>query len=184
MHFLALGYSDIDTFVFFLHVMHNVIFWLDHWGVDVSLFLRWGFTITDVRKLATAFFVALIALLLTRLFFVFFFSCLNWQGVSEVWRRDYNPSVLRIPTCPLPGMATFVTATKPNFRVTSTRDPVPLISYHTDGWTPAYSHNSLVSTATSHTHEMRASVIMKTSDVTSSWPLTPRWGSTTTASRT
>ncbi|KAA8589151.1 hypothetical protein FQN60_010496 [Etheostoma spectabile] len=90
------------------------------------------------------------------------------EGVSEVWRRGYNPTVLRIPTCPLPGMATFVTATKPNFRVTSTRDPVPLISYHTDGWTPAYSHSSLVSTATGHTHEMRASVIMKTSDVTSS----------------
>ncbi|XP_034738971.1 interferon regulatory factor 2 [Etheostoma cragini] len=90
------------------------------------------------------------------------------EGVSAVWRRGYNPTVLRIPTCPLPGMATFVTASKPNFRVTSTRDPVPLISYHTDGWTPAYNHNSMVSTATGHTHEMRASVIMKTSDVTSS----------------
>uniref|UniRef100_A0A671VHN3 Interferon regulatory factor n=1 Tax=Sparus aurata TaxID=8175 RepID=A0A671VHN3_SPAAU len=89
-------------------------------------------------------------------------------GVAEVWRRDYSTSVLRVPTCSLPSMATFVTANKPNFRVTSTRDPAPLISYHTDGWTPAYSQNSMVSTATSHTHEMRASVIMKTSDVTSS----------------
>ncbi|XP_037635619.1 interferon regulatory factor 2 isoform X1 [Sebastes umbrosus] len=84
------------------------------------------------------------------------------------WRRDYNTSVLRVPTCSLPGMATFVTASKPNFRVTSTRDPTPLISYHTDGWTPAYSQNSLMDAATSHTHEMRASVIMKTSDVTTS----------------
>ncbi|XP_044060126.1 interferon regulatory factor 2-like isoform X5 [Siniperca chuatsi] len=90
------------------------------------------------------------------------------EGISAVWRRDYNTSVLRVPTCSLPGMATFVSANKPNFRVTSTRDPAPLISYHTDGWTPAYSQNSLVSAAASHTHEMRASVIMKTSDVTSS----------------
>lgn len=100
------------------------------------------------------------------------FHCFNLKGVAEVWRRDYSTSVLRVPTCSLPSMATFVTANKPNFRVTSTRDPAPLISYHTDGWTPAYSQNSMVSTATSHTHEMRASVIMKTSDVTSSWPLT------------
>lgn len=90
------------------------------------------------------------------------------EGVGAVWRRDYNTSVLRVPTCSLPGMATFVSASKPNFRVTSTRDPAPLISYHTDGWTPAYSQNSPLSAASSHTHEMRASVIMKTSDVTSS----------------
>uniref|UniRef100_A0AAQ6ALF6 Interferon regulatory factor n=1 Tax=Amphiprion ocellaris TaxID=80972 RepID=A0AAQ6ALF6_AMPOC len=91
------------------------------------------------------------------------------EEIKEVmWRRDYSTSVLRIPKCSLPGMATFVSPSKPNFRVTSTRDPAPLISYHTDGWTPSYSQNSLVSAATSHTHEMRASVIMKTSDVTSS----------------
>lgn len=100
----------------------------------------------------------------------------NRQGVGAVWRRDSSKSVLRVPTCSLPGMATFVSAGKPNFRVTSTRDPAPLISYHTEGWTPAYGQNSLVSAATSHTHEMRASVIMKTSDVTSSWPLTPDEG--------
>ncbi|XP_069026826.1 interferon regulatory factor 2 isoform X2 [Embiotoca jacksoni] len=88
------------------------------------------------------------------------------EGVD--WRRDYSSSVLRIPTCSLPGMATFVTASKPNFRVTSMRDPSPLISYHSDGWAPSYGQDSLVSTATGHTHEMRASVIMKTSDVTSS----------------
>ncbi|XP_047440635.1 interferon regulatory factor 2 isoform X2 [Mugil cephalus] len=81
--------------------------------------------------------------------------------------NNYNTSVLRIPSCSLPGMATFVSPSKPNFRVTSTRDPTPLISY-TDNWTPAYSQNSIGSTAASHTHEMRASVIMKTSDVTSS----------------
>ncbi|XP_034399101.1 interferon regulatory factor 2 isoform X1 [Cyclopterus lumpus] len=86
----------------------------------------------------------------------------------SVWGRDYNTSVLRLPTCPLPGMASFVSASKPNFRVTSTRDPAPLISYHTDGWLPDYGQNSLASAAASHTHEMRASVIMKTSDVTPS----------------
>ncbi len=102
-----------------------------------------------------------------------FFHCFNWQGV---WRRDYSTTVLRVPPCSLPGMDTFVSASKPNFRVTSTRDPAPLISYHTDGWTPAYSPNSVASAASSHTHEMRASVIMKTSDVTSSWPLTPDEG--------
>ncbi|XP_034078702.1 interferon regulatory factor 2 isoform X1 [Gymnodraco acuticeps] len=92
------------------------------------------------------------------------------EGLSVVWRQDYNTSVLRVPSCSLPGMATFVTASKPNFRVTSTRDPTPLISYHTgevDGWTAAYGQNS-ESAATGLTHEMRASVIMKTSDVNSS----------------
>ncbi|XP_075960116.1 interferon regulatory factor 2 [Anarhichas minor] len=86
------------------------------------------------------------------------------DGVSTVWRQDYNTSVLRVPTCSLPGMDSFVSASKPNFRVTSTRDPTPLISYHTDGWTPDYGQNSLASAS----HEMRASVIMKTSDVTPS----------------
>ncbi|KAM9850169.1 interferon regulatory factor 2 isoform 1-T2 [Aulostomus maculatus] len=90
------------------------------------------------------------------------------EGVSTVWRRDYSTSVLRVPACSLPGMATFVSGNKPNFRVTSTQDPAPLISYHTDGWLPAYSQNSVTSATSSHTHEMRASVIMKTSDVTSS----------------
>ncbi|XP_030595061.1 interferon regulatory factor 2 [Archocentrus centrarchus] len=90
------------------------------------------------------------------------------EGIGAVWRRDYSTSVLRIPPCSLPGMATFVSPSKPNFRVTSTRDPAPLISYHTDGWTPTHNQNSLGSMPASHTHEMRASVIMKTSDVTSS----------------
>uniref|UniRef100_A0A667YWP8 Interferon regulatory factor n=1 Tax=Myripristis murdjan TaxID=586833 RepID=A0A667YWP8_9TELE len=92
------------------------------------------------------------------------------EGASGVWRSRYSSSVLRVPSCALPGMATFVTAAKPNFRVTSTRDPTPLISYHTDGWTSGYGQNSqlLVPAGTSHAHEMRASVIMKTSDVTSS----------------
>uniref|UniRef100_A0A673BVG7 Interferon regulatory factor n=2 Tax=Sphaeramia orbicularis TaxID=375764 RepID=A0A673BVG7_9TELE len=90
------------------------------------------------------------------------------EGIGAVWRQDYSTSVLRVPTCSLPGMATFVSTGKPNFRVTSTRDPSPLISYHPDSWTPVYTQNSLNSPSASNTHEMRASVIMKTSDVTSS----------------
>uniref|UniRef100_A0A665UMM7 Interferon regulatory factor n=1 Tax=Echeneis naucrates TaxID=173247 RepID=A0A665UMM7_ECHNA len=90
------------------------------------------------------------------------------HGVSAAWRRDYN-TVLRVPLQgSLPSMATFVNPNKPNFRVTSTRDPAPLISYHSDGWTPAHTQDSLMSAPSSHTHEMRASVIMKTSDITSS----------------
>lgn len=85
-----------------------------------------------------------------------------------MWRPGYHTAVLRVPPCSLPGMATFVSTNKPNFRVTSTRDPDPLISYHTDAWTAAYDQNSHASLAASHNHEMRASVIMKTSDVTSS----------------
>ncbi|KAM4555084.1 interferon regulatory factor 2 isoform 1-T1 [Odontesthes bonariensis] len=90
------------------------------------------------------------------------------EGVGAAWKRDYSSSVLRIPACSLPSMATFVSPSKPNFRVTSTRDPTPLISYHINGWMPAYSQNSMVSNASSHNHEVRASVIRKTSDVTSS----------------
>lgn len=86
---------------------------------------------------------------------------------QAMWRRT-NSSVLKVPTFSLPGMATFVSASKPNFRVISTRDPAPLISYHAEGWMPSYGQNSAASPTTSQTHENRASVIMKTSDVTSS----------------
>ncbi|CAG5992969.1 interferon regulatory factor 2 isoform 1-T4 [Menidia menidia] len=90
------------------------------------------------------------------------------HGVGVRWKRNCSSSVLRIPSCSLPSMATFVSPSKPNFLVTSTRDPAPLISYHMDGWTPGYDQNSVVSPTGSHNHEMRASVIRKTSDVTSS----------------
>lgn len=40
------------------------------------------------------------------------------------------------------------------------QDPTPPISYHADNWIPAYKNLA--------SHEVRASVIMKTSDVTSS----------------
>ncbi|XP_061581952.1 interferon regulatory factor 2 isoform X2 [Cololabis saira] len=102
------------------------------------------------------------------------------EGVSAAWKQDYSKPVLRIPSCSLPGMATFVNPGKPNFRVTSTRDPTPLISYQIDSW----SQNSLTPrtgeirtgeirtsesrTSDIRTSEIRASVIRKTSDVSSS----------------
>uniref|UniRef100_A0A3P9LH31 Interferon regulatory factor n=1 Tax=Oryzias latipes TaxID=8090 RepID=A0A3P9LH31_ORYLA len=92
------------------------------------------------------------------------------ESGDPAWKRDGGggSSVLRIPSCSLPGMVTFVNPNKANFRITSTRDPRPLISYHIDGWTPTYSQNALTPTSSSHSHEMRASVIRKTSDITSS----------------
>uniref|UniRef100_A0A8C5E477 Interferon regulatory factor n=1 Tax=Gouania willdenowi TaxID=441366 RepID=A0A8C5E477_GOUWI len=75
---------------------------------------------------------------------------------------SYSRSVLRIPPCSLPSMASFVCPT--NLRVTSLRDPAPLISYHSPQWT----QHCPTPTSSSPTPETRASVIMKTSDVTSS----------------
>ncbi|XP_056143951.1 interferon regulatory factor 2 [Lampris incognitus] len=92
------------------------------------------------------------------------------ESASRAWRRGYSSSVLRVPSCALPSMSTFVSAAKPNFRITSTRDPAPIISYHANSWMSDYiqSAQPLLPETASHTHEMRASVIMKTSDVTSS----------------
>ncbi|XP_072296091.1 interferon regulatory factor 2 isoform X2 [Eucyclogobius newberryi] len=97
-------------------------------------------------------------------------SFLSPQLAGALLRPQYASSVLRVPSCSLPGMSTFVNANKQNFRVTSTRDPQPLISYHTDPWTPAFPPGALAMPAgpPGHAHEMRASVIRKTSDVTTS----------------
>nr|XP_057919407.1 interferon regulatory factor 2 [Doryrhamphus excisus]XP_057919408.1 interferon regulatory factor 2 [Doryrhamphus excisus] len=90
------------------------------------------------------------------------------QGVvGAAWRRDHGRSILKVSPYSLPGMATFVRGNKP-FRITTTRDPNPLISYHSNSWMTPYSQNSVTSSIPNHMHEMRASVIMKTSDVTSS----------------
>ncbi|XP_020786827.1 interferon regulatory factor 2 [Boleophthalmus pectinirostris] len=91
----------------------------------------------------------------------------NKCGGGALWRTSYSTSVLRLPTGSLPGMSTFVSGNKPNFRVTSTRDPTPLISYHPNAWTPPL-HTLTGPSASGHAHENRASVIRKTSDVTSS----------------
>ncbi|XP_061690798.1 interferon regulatory factor 2 [Syngnathoides biaculeatus] len=90
------------------------------------------------------------------------------QGVNRAWTRDRGRSILKVSPSSLPGMATFVKGNKPYCRITTMRDPDPHISYHSDSWTTPCSQNSLMSSIPSHTHEMRASVIMKTSDVTSS----------------
>ncbi|XP_033829880.1 interferon regulatory factor 2 isoform X2 [Periophthalmus magnuspinnatus] len=86
--------------------------------------------------------------------------------VGAPWRPNYSSPFLRVP-CSLPSMSTFVSANKPNFRVTSTRDPAPLISYNTDTWTSPFHARPLAMPSASG-HENRASVIRKTSDVTSS----------------
>ncbi|CAL8358458.1 unnamed protein product [Merluccius merluccius] len=85
------------------------------------------------------------------------------EGVSEPWRRNYSSSILRMPSCPLPSMASFM-ANKPNLRITTIQDPNPLISYHAEKWSTRYVKSKPGTTG----HEVRASVIMKTSDVNSS----------------
>ncbi|CDQ81699.1 unnamed protein product [Oncorhynchus mykiss] len=90
-----------------------------------------------------------------------------------LWESSFTSSVLRVPSCSLPSMATFVTGGKvTNFKVTSTRDPMPLISYSNSPWTrdmPAAQHppSEQASSSQASAAETRASVIMKTSDVSS-----------------
>ncbi|XP_056457100.1 interferon regulatory factor 2-like [Gadus chalcogrammus] len=85
------------------------------------------------------------------------------EGVSGAWMRNYSTSILRMPSGPLPGMSSFM-ANKPNLRITTIQDPNPLISYRADKWTTRYVKSKPGTTG----HEVRASVIMKTSDVNSS----------------
>ncbi|CAB1325123.1 unnamed protein product, partial [Coregonus sp. 'balchen'] len=90
-----------------------------------------------------------------------------------LWESSFTSSVLRVPSCSLPSMATFVTGGKvTNFKVTSTRDPTPLISYSNSPWTrdiPTAQHppSEQASSSQASAAETRASVIMKTSDVSS-----------------
>eukprot|EP00063_Salmo_salar_P093414 XP_014068249.1 PREDICTED: interferon regulatory factor 2 isoform X2 [Salmo salar] len=90
-----------------------------------------------------------------------------------LWESSFTSSVLRVPSCSLPSMATFVTGGKvTNFKVTSTRDPMPLISYSNSPWTrdmPAAQHppSEEASSSQASAAETRASVIMKTPDVSS-----------------
>ncbi|XP_018591460.1 interferon regulatory factor 2-like isoform X1 [Scleropages formosus] len=92
----------------------------------------------------------------------------------------FSPSVLKMPSCPLPGMATFVTSGKPNFRVISSREESPLIAYDSTPWDPIFlsiQPPQVPDAASTHcpapvpagpAHEPRASVIMKTPDVSTS----------------
>nr|XP_046218561.1 interferon regulatory factor 2-like isoform X3 [Oncorhynchus gorbuscha] len=91
-----------------------------------------------------------------------------------LWGSSLASSVLRVPSCSLPSMATFVTTGKvTNFKVTSTRDPMPLISYDNSPWKrdmPAALHppSEQASSSQASAAETRASVIMKTSDISKS----------------
>ncbi|XP_010896668.1 interferon regulatory factor 2 [Esox lucius] len=91
-----------------------------------------------------------------------------------MWGSNFSSSVLRVPSCSLPSMATFVTAGKvTNFKVTSTRDPMPLISYSNTPWNRDMSAgpcppSEQASSSQVSAAETRASVIMKTSDVSKS----------------
>ncbi|XP_071212358.1 interferon regulatory factor 2-like isoform X2 [Salvelinus alpinus] len=91
-----------------------------------------------------------------------------------LWGSRLASSVLRVPSCSLPSMATFVTTGKvTNFKVTSTRDPMPLISYNNSPWKrdmPAAQHtpSEQASSSQASAAETRASVIVKTSDISKS----------------
>ncbi|CAB1336975.1 unnamed protein product, partial [Coregonus sp. 'balchen'] len=91
-----------------------------------------------------------------------------------LWGSSLASSVLRVPSCSLPSMATFVTSGKvTTFKVTSTRDPMPLISYSNSPWKrdiPAAQHppSEQASSSQASAAETRASVIMKTSDISKS----------------
>ncbi|KAJ8271767.1 hypothetical protein COCON_G00106260 [Conger conger] len=91
------------------------------------------------------------------------------------FRSESKPqfsSVLKMPTCPLPSMATFVTSGKKNFKVTSSQEDSPLIAYNSTPWGPLFPSVPPpplpTTSARAPVHENRASVIMKTSDVSSS----------------
>uniref|UniRef100_W5N8I2 Interferon regulatory factor n=1 Tax=Lepisosteus oculatus TaxID=7918 RepID=W5N8I2_LEPOC len=75
-------------------------------------------------------------------------------------------------TCQLPSMATFVTSGKANFKVISSREESPLIAYTNSPWaalSQAIPPPALPAASSSRPgHETRASVIMKTSDVSKS----------------
>lgn len=86
------------------------------------------------------------------------------SGFRSKRKLQFSSSVLKMPTCPLPGMATFVTAGKKNFKVTSSREDSPLIAYNSTHWGPLFPTTS----TRSPVHENRASVIMKTSDISTS----------------
>ncbi|XP_017559562.1 interferon regulatory factor 2 isoform X1 [Pygocentrus nattereri] len=77
----------------------------------------------------------------------------------------------------LPSMSTFITPTKPNFRITAVQDPSPLSLHGTHSSVGAWSILNPSTHPPSHppgpssqppSHEKRASVIMKTSDVSKS----------------
>ncbi|KAL4640534.1 interferon regulatory factor 2-like [Arapaima gigas] len=104
----------------------------------------------------------------------------TWFPDRRPSKPIFSPSVLKKSSCPLPGMATFVSSAKPNFRVISSREERPLIAYDSTPWDPIFlpiQAPQRPDTSPAHcptpalagpSHETRASVIMKTPDVSSS----------------
>ncbi|XP_066506045.1 interferon regulatory factor 2 isoform X2 [Hoplias malabaricus] len=93
---------------------------------------------------------------------------------STMWGinpEDTNPVGSSVMRTSLPSMSTFITPTKPNFRITTVRDPSTLSfhgSHSSEGpWSIPSSHPP-VTPNQPPIHENRASVIMKTSDVSKS----------------
>ncbi|XP_031442805.1 interferon regulatory factor 2 [Clupea harengus] len=92
------------------------------------------------------------------------------EDSKEALRATWHPLhrvAMRMPTGSLPGMATFVS---PAFMVTSSQGPLPLISGEAAHWVVPPSQPSAVPgpSGQASVHEKRASVIMKTSDVSKS----------------
>ncbi|MBN3301783.1 IRF2 factor, partial [Amia calva] len=80
-----------------------------------------------------------------------------------------DPFGKKTSTYQLPSMATFVTSGKTNFKVTSSREEAPLIAYSSTPWAAlSQAIPPSLPSGTSNRPETRASVIMKTSDVSKS----------------
>ncbi|KAG2466108.1 IRF2 factor, partial [Polypterus senegalus] len=95
-----------------------------------------------------------------------------WQTGGVEGKPFLNNKGIISSTCQLPSMATFVTTGKTNFKVISSREESPLIAYSSTPWT-ALSETipqqaALSSSVNRPGHETRASVIMKTSDISKS----------------
>ncbi|XP_030650312.1 interferon regulatory factor 2 [Chanos chanos] len=94
------------------------------------------------------------------------------EGLQNIWNAKQHPLNMKLPTCSLPGMSTFVNQTKTNFKITAIPDSEPrAVPYAAATWTqlprqlPSQSPGPSGKPVASET---RASVIMKTSDVSKS----------------
>ncbi|XP_061108889.1 interferon regulatory factor 2 [Conger conger] len=90
------------------------------------------------------------------------------EGLHGLWslcQADGKSSVLK-----LPGMATFVSSGITNFRVTNSQEESPHMAYDASLWSAPSVPPPVLPSTSSHapSHETRASVIMKTSDISKS----------------
>ncbi|XP_048365991.1 interferon regulatory factor 2 [Sphaerodactylus townsendi] len=98
---------------------------------------------------------------------------LQWQKANIGGKQFYSNLGTRNPPYPLPGMASFVTSSKPDLQVTIKEESSPLP--YNSAW-PSFPdfpiQQIMCSASTSYSsrpdHENRASVIKKTSDITQS----------------